>query len=140
MKDFTLSKERFLSAITFTIILVLIVSILVAADFAIEYSEYKSIINYLSLFLLVTLITMSRKVSIVNEEIVMGIHIFVFVFKKERFPLSEIDDVILNQTDDLYYEIVAKSKKHSDFIIAKFPNKNPALKQLELIKSQIEIV
>jgi hypothetical protein len=83
---------------------------------------------------------MSRKVSIVNEEIVMGIHIFVFVFKKERFPLSEIDDVILNQTDDLYYEIVAKSKKHSDFIIAKFPNKNPALKQLELIKSQIEIV
>ncbi|MFT7051213.1 MAG: hypothetical protein ACJAZK_001816 [Psychroserpens sp.] len=139
MKDVTLSKERFLNAITFSILLVLIVFVLVVADHAVAYPVYKSIVNYMSFFSLVTLITMSRRVSIVNGEIVKGIHVFVFVFKKERFPLAEIDDVMLNQNDDLYYEIVAKSKKHSDFIISKFPNKNPARKQLELIKRQIEI-
>ena len=97
-------------------------------------------VYYLIIFATIALIKISKRVSIHNGFVEKDIQVlFLGSIKKiERFPISEIEDIYINQNEDLYFEVTAKRKQGPDFIFRALPNKNPALEELEVIKAHFK--
>lgn len=105
-------------------------------------SEFlNNIIYYIIIVFFLGLIKLSNRTSIHNGFLIKEIHSIFFGTLKtvEKFRVSEVEDIFLNQNDELYFEITAKMKKGKQFIFKKLPNKNPALTELELIKGYFRI-
>ncbi|MFD2727561.1 hypothetical protein [Hyunsoonleella rubra] len=107
----------------------------------VENQTISDIISYLFIFGVISIMKISRRVSISNNLLVKDIYtLFLGRLRKvESFPISEIEKIELAQNNDLYFEIVAKKKDGKISFIKKMPNKNPAMVELERIKSYINI-
>lgn len=99
------------------------------------------IIYYIFIVFILGLIKLSNRTSIYNGFVIKEIYSNFFGTLKtiKKFRVSEIEEIFLNQNDELYFEITAKMKNNEKFIFNKLPNKNPALKELELIKGYFRI-
>ncbi|WP_243471862.1 hypothetical protein [Winogradskyella sp. MH6] len=106
-----------------------------------ESELLNKIISYIFIVFILGLIKLSNRTSIYNGFVIKEIYSNFFGTLKtiKKFRVSEIEEIFLNQNDELYFEITAKMKNNEKFILNKLPNKNPALKELELIKGYFRI-
>lgn len=106
-----------------------------------ESNLLNKIIYYIVIVFILGLIKLSNRTSIYNGFVIKEIYSNFFGTLKtiKKFHVSDIEDIFLNQNDELYFEITAKMKNNEMFIFKKLPNKNPALKELELIKGYFRI-
>ncbi|MGY0406678.1 hypothetical protein, partial [Pseudoalteromonas sp. SYSU M81241] len=57
----------------------------------------------------------------------------------QKILIAEIKDVIITQDLENYYVISAIHYNNTSFEIKKIPNKNPALKELDLIRTYLNL-
>jgi len=70
---------------------------------------------------------------------VKGIRLYPFILKKKKILISQINEVTITQDLENYFVISAILKNSRSFEIKKVPNKNPALKELDLIKAHLSL-
>ncbi|WP_298894845.1 hypothetical protein [uncultured Psychroserpens sp.] len=140
-KRIVLSDEQLFDAIYQTLFFFLSFIPLFLFEDLVENEILNKAIYYILILVVISAIKISKRVSIHNGFVVKDLHtLFLGSIKKmAHFPISEIGDIVLNQNEELYFEITAKRKNGTDFIFKTLPNKNPALKELELIKSHLRI-
>ena len=95
------------------------------------------ILSFLLIIIVFSILKLSKRISIINGYIIKDIYspFFRTLRELDKFRISDIEDLFLNQNEDLYFEITAKIKNRQPFVFKKIPNKNPAQKELELIKA-----
>ncbi len=105
-----------------------------------ENDLLNKLLHYLLIAVVISVIKISKRISIHNGVVEKDIHmLFLGSIKTiQRFPISEIEEIYLNQNEERYFEISTKRKHGPDFIFSTLPNKNPALKQLEVIKAHFK--
>ena len=135
----TLNSHELLDSISQVILLFLCVPLFIISDNFIEKENIPDWIGSLPIILFLSLLKVSKETSIHNGLIKKEFHLFFYIYTIEKFPIKEIDEIVLEQNDELYFEIIIKRKNKKKFIVKAIPNKNPALKELELVKSYINI-
>lgn len=141
MKRIVLNDEELLDSIWQVVLLICFAFFSYIIGEIFSNKIYNEIIFYFFIALLFSIMKLSRIVSIKKDVVKKGIYIgFIgLIYTIESFRVSEIKEVVLKQNNEDYFEIVAIKRDNSEFIIKKQPNKNPALKELELIKTHLNI-
>ncbi len=99
----------------------------------------KAVITGYIIYLLVSIIHISKMVALKNGEIVKGIFYPPFGFVKihRQRRIAEVKDLQIHQNEERAYEIIAQFNVGNPILIGAVPNRIPAEKKLEKIKTKI---
>ncbi|MDH7912682.1 hypothetical protein [Winogradskyella sp. SYSU M77433] len=134
-----LKEEKILDFIWFFILLIVFGIISIPFEGLFEKEVHNKAFDFIMAFLFFSILYMTRITFIEGGYIVKGIKLSSFILNKQKILIAEIKDVIITQDLENYYVISAIHYNNTSFEIKKIPNKNPALKELDLIRTYLNL-
>ncbi|EDP70056.1 hypothetical protein FBALC1_11002 [Flavobacteriales bacterium ALC-1] len=101
---------------------------------------YRIIFGVLISLIIYSLIKTSKQVRIQEHNLIKGIYLdyIGFVYREKSLSLSIITEIEMTQKEDKYFHIIAKAS-NDDLLIVKEPNKFPAQKRLDIVRSYFDL-
>lgn len=134
-----LKEERILDFIWFFILLMAFGIISIPFEGLFEKEAHNKAFDFIIAFLFFSILYMTRISFIKDGYLVKGVKLSSLIFNKEKILVTDIKKVEINQDLENYFVISAIHYNNTSFEIKKIPNKNPALKELDLIRTYLNL-
>lgn len=134
-----LKEERILDFIWFFILLMVFGIISIPFEGLFEKEVHNKAFDLIIAFLFFSILHMTRISFIKDGYLVKGVKLSSLIFNKKKILVADIKKVEINQDLENYFVISAIHYNNTSFEIKKIPNKNPALKELDLIRTYLNL-